>query len=155
MASNKITRFLDRKGIQYKKYHHAPVYTAQEIAATSHIAGKELAKSVLVKIGGKMKMFVLPASYRVDIDRLKEEFGEENIELAKEIEFCEFFPDCEIGAVPPFGNLFGLDVYVSQNLAEDKEIAFNAGSHSEVFKMGYNDYYRLVNPKILRFSKHE
>ncbi len=155
MASDKIKQYLDGKGITYKKYHHAPVYTTQEMTAASHIAGKELAKSVLVKVDGTMKMFVLPASYRIDVDQLKEAFGEEHVELAREMDFCDMFPDCETGAVPPFGNLFGLDVYVSQSLAEDREIAFNAGSHSEVFKMGYNDFNRLVNPKILRFSKHE
>ena len=155
MPTIKVKQFLDGRGVRYMKYHHGPVYTSQEVAAVTHIAGKEVAKSVLVKIDGKINMFVLPASYRVDLDWLKEEFCVDNIELAKEEEFCNLFPDCEVGAVPPFGNLFSLDVYVSKSLAEDEEIAFTAGSHSEVFKMAYQDYNRLVKPKIMKFSKHE
>jgi Ala-tRNA(Pro) deacylase len=107
---------------------------------------------VIVKIDGRMAMAVLPASYRVDFDLLKEAAGASSIELASEEEFKDLFPDCEIGAMPPFGNLYGMDVFVAASLAEDADIAFNAGSHSELIRLSYKDFERLVGPKVVEFS---
>ena len=152
MPVKKLKEFLDSHNIKYVTISHSTVYTAQEIAASAHISGKELAKTVIVKLDGKMAMAVLPASYKIDFDLLKEATGANNIELASEHEFKDLFPGCTIGAMPPFGNLYGMDVYVARTLAEDKEIAFNAGSHSELIQLAYEDFERLVKPKVIRFS---
>ncbi len=152
MPIKKLREYLDSNGIKYVTISHSSAYTAQEIAASAHIPGKELAKSVLIKIDGKMAMAVLPASDKVDFDLLKSAISGENIRLAYEQEFIDKFPDCEVGAMPPFGNLYGLDVYVAKSLTKNDEIAFNACSHSELFKMSYKDYERLVKPKVMDFS---
>ncbi len=152
MAVNKLKEFLDKNNVKYHTIMHSPGYTAQEIAASAHISGKELAKTVMVKIDGKMAMAVLPASYKIDLDLLKKASGAGTVELAGEPEFESRFPDCDIGAMPPFGNLYGMDVFVAEKLAEDEEIAFNAGSHSELIKLAYKDFEKLVRPKKAQFS---
>jgi len=152
MPLRKLKEYLDGNKIKYVTISHSSAFTAQEIAASAHIPGKKLAKTVLIKVDGKMAMAVLPASDKVDFDLLKETIGNENIRLAYEQEFMDKFPDCEIRAMPPFGNLYGIEVYVAKSLTEDEEIAFNACSHSELIRMSYNDFEKLVNPKILDFS---
>lgn len=152
MPMQKLKEYLDINNIKYVTISHSSAFTAQEIAATAHIPGRELAKTVLVKIDGKMAMAVLPASDKVDFDLLKEFTGAENIRLAYEQEFMDKFPDCEVGAMPPFGNIYGIEVFVAKSLSEDEEIAFNACSHSQLIKMQYRDFEKLVKPKILDFS---
>ncbi len=147
-----LKEFLDDNNIKYITISHSPAYTAQEIAASAHIPGKGMAKSVLIKIDGKMAMAVLPASDKVDFDLLKTVIGGTNIRLAYEQEFIDKFPDCNVGAMPPFGNLYGMEVYVSKSLTKNEEIVFNACSHSKLVKMFYKDFERLVKPKILDFS---
>lgn len=149
MHVNKLQEFLDRHHVKYVNVMHSPAYTAQEIAAAAHVPGKELAKSVMVKLDGKLAMAVVPASTQIDFQLLKTRTGASTAELASEEEFKGQFPDCEVGAMPPFGNLYGMEVFVSKNLTEDKEIAFNAGSHTELLKLSYADYRRLVNPNIV------
>ena len=111
-----------------------------------------MAKTVIVRINNKEAMAVLPASYKIDFEALMEVTGSDKVSLAGEEEFKYMFPDCEIGAMPPFGNLYDLEVYVAQTLAEDEEIAFNAGTHSELIRMSYKDFEALVKPKVLKFS---
>ena len=152
MPVKKLKEFLDNNKIKYVAITHSSAYTAQEIAATAHIPGKELAKTVILKVDGKMIMAVLPASYKIDFELLKEATGTSNIRLADEHEFVDKFPECEPGAMPPFGNLYGVDVYVAKSLSEDEEIAFNAGTHTELIKLSYKDFERLVKPKIIEFS---
>ena len=149
MRVNKLQEFLDRHHVKYVNVMHSPAYTAQEIAAAAHVPGKELAKSVMVKLDGKLAMAVVPASTQIDFQLLKTGTGANSAELASEEEFKGQFPDCEVGAMPPFGNLYGMEVFVSKNLTEDEEIAFNAGSHTELLKLSYADYRRLVNPNIV------
>ena len=127
MPVKKLKEFLDSNKVKYVSISHSAAYTAQEIAASAHVPGKELAKTVIVKIDGKLAMAVLPASYKVDLAQLKEALGATTVELASEREFRDMFPGCETGGMPPFGNLFDMEVYVSAKLAEDQEIAFNAG----------------------------
>lgn len=153
MPVKKLKEFLDNHGIKYVAMIHSTAYTAQEIAAASHIPGKEIAKTVILKIDGKMAMAVLPASFKIDMDALKTATGAKDIQLANEEEFKDSFPGCELGAMPPFGNLYDMEVYVAEKLREDEEIAFNAGSHSELIKVGYADFENLVKPKVLRFSR--
>lgn len=152
MPVKKIKEFLDSQGVKYVVVSHAPAYTAQEVAASAHIPGKELAKTVMVKLDGTMAMAVLPASRVVDFDKLKQAAGSVKAELASEDEFRSFFPECEVGAMPPFGNLYDIPVYVERSLTEDEEIAFNAGSHKELFRMAYEDFEKLVKPKTAEFA---
>ena len=152
MPVRRLLEFLDSQNVRYVTIRHSTAYTAQEIAASAHIRGKELAKTVIVKIDGKMDMAVLPASYRVDFDLLKKVTGAGKVELATEQEFKDMFPGCDIGAMPPFGNLYGMEVLVAESLAEDEEIAFNAGSHAELIRLAYRDFERLVKPTVASFS---
>jgi len=152
MPVRKLKEFFDNQNIKYVTISHSAAYTAQEIAASAHIPGKELAKTVMVKIDGKMAMAVLPASYNVDFDLFKKVAGTSKVELAAEKEFKDMFPGCDVGAMPPFGNLYGMDVFVAESLAEDEEIAFNAGSHAELIRLAYKDFERLAKPKVGRFS---
>ena len=152
MPVKKLKDFLDSHNIKYVTMSHSPAYTAQQIAASAHIPGKELAKTVMVKIDGKMAMAVLPASYRVDFDLLKETVGASSVELAGEQEFKDMFPECDVGAMPPFGNLYGMEVFVAEKLSEGEEIVFNAGSHTELIRLAYKDFERLVKPRVVKFS---
>ncbi|QGY47403.1 deacylase [Maribellus comscasis] len=152
MPAKKLKAFLDEKDIKYVVIKHSSAFTAQEIAASTHVSGKEFAKTVMIKIDGKMAMAVLPASFQVDFNLLQEIFGTRKVSLASEAEFKYFFPDCELGAMPPFGNLYDLGVYVSETMAEDKMIAFNAGTHTEMIKLEYKDFERLVQPRVFKFS---
>jgi len=152
MPVKKLKDFLDGETIKYVAIRHPTAYTAQDIAASAHIPGKELAKTVMVKIDGRMTMVVLPASYRVDFDLLRRASGAATIEMASEEEFKSLFPGCVVGAMPPFGNLYGMPVYVAQSLAENEEIAFNAGTHSELIKLKYKDFERAVEPMVARLS---
>ena len=154
MPTKILRDFLDKNNIKYVTVKHSLAFTAQEIAASAHIKGKELAKSVLIKIDGKLAMCVLPAANKINFDSLKEYFNGKNVRLANEIEFQDKFPECEVGAMPPFGNLYGIDVYVEESLSKDEDIAFNACSHTELFQMGFKDFERLVKPKFIKLSYH-
>jgi Ala-tRNA(Pro) deacylase len=153
MPAQKLLDFLDGEHIRYISIRHPPAYTAQEIAAAVHAPGQELIKTTMIKLDGKMAMAVLPASYQVNFDLLKEIAGVNSATLAGEEEFKDMFPDCEIGAMPPFGNLYGLDVFAAKVLAENEDIVFNAGSHSELITMAYRDYANLVKPEMGDFSE--
>ena len=152
MPVKRLKEFLDSNNIQYVTISHSPAYTAQAIAASAHVSGKELAKTVMVKVDGKIAMAVLPASYQVDFALMKEAVGAKQLELATEAEFKDLFSECEVGAMPPFGNLYHMQVFAAAKLAEDDEIAFNAGSHTELIKLAYQDFERLVKPTVVRFS---
>ena len=147
MPAQKLKDFLDWHNIKYVTIRHSLAYTAQEIAASAHIAGKELAKTVMVKIDDKMAMAVLPASYKVNFDLLKKAAGAHKVELANEQEFRDMFPESEVGAMPPFGNLYGMEVFVDESLSQDDEIAFNAGSHTELIKLAYKDFEAISKAK--------
>ncbi len=149
MGESRLKDFLDKEHIKYVTIEHSPAYTAQEIAAEAHIPGKELAKTVVIKIDGEMAMVVTPASERIELDHLRESLGASEVGLATENEFKDSFPDCETGAMPPFGNLYGMKVFVSQTLREDEQIAFNAGTHSELVRLAYTEFERLVHPTPL------
>jgi len=151
MPVKKLAEFLNEHNIKYVTIRHSLAYTAQEIAASAHLPGKELAKTVMINIDGKMAMVVLPAYSKVNFETLKNAAGAKNAELASEEEFQRMFPDCEIGAMPPFGNLYGMEVFASETLAQDEEIAFNAGSHTELVRLAYKDFERLVSPRMVKF----
>ena len=153
MPVQKLKQYLDSQRIKYVAITHSLAFTAMEVAQSAHIPGRELAKTVMVKLDGKMAMAVLPSLRKVDLNLLRESVGAQEAQLATETEFKSLFPDCETGAMPPFGNLYGLDVYVSPSLAEDDQIAFNAGSHIEVMKLAYKDFDRLVKPRAVRMTE--
>lgn len=152
MPVQKLQDFLDGQGVRYLTIRHSPAYTAQEIAALAHVPGREMAKTVMIHHRGRMAMAVLPASRRIDVEHLREALGAEDVRLAEEHEFRELFPGCETGAMPPIGNLYGLEVFVDRSLTEDEQIAFNAGTHHELVQMAYADYERLVRPKVFDFA---
>ena len=149
MPLSKLRAFLDQNNIKYLVISHSVAYTAQGIAALAHIPGQELAKTVMVLVDGRLAMAVVPASYRVDLFKLKKYLGAKTVELATETEFRDRFADCETGAMPPFGNLYGMDVFADETLALDKEIAFNAGSHRELLRMSFADFRDLVKPALV------
>jgi Ala-tRNA(Pro) deacylase len=153
MPDGKIKEFLESNHVTYVSFGHPQAFTAQEVATSARIQEKELAKTVMVKIDGKMAMAVLPASHRVDFHLLKGICGAKKIELAREAEFKDLFGECEIGAMPPLGMLYGMDVFASESLEKNTMIVFNAGSHTELIRLKYNDFKRLVEPKIGRFSQ--
>lgn len=152
MPTSKLREYLESHNVRYTVIEHSPEYTAQESAASAHIPGDQLAKTVMIKIDGKMAMAVLPAPNRVNFDRLKEFASAKQVELASEDEFKDMFPDCDLGAMPPFGNLYGMDVFAEQSLSEEIEIAFCAGSHTELIRLSFTDFVRLAKPKVLGFS---
>jgi Ala-tRNA(Pro) deacylase len=152
MPVRKLKEFLDRENVKYVSVVHSPAYTAQEVAASAHVTGKELAKTVIVALDGEMAMAVLPANRKIVLQDLREVTGSDQVKFAAEEDFRQKFPECETGAMPPFGNLYGMDVYAAESLSENEEIAFNAGSHTEVLKLAYHDFERLVHPKVMSFT---
>lgn len=151
----KLKELLDREGIHYRIISHSQAFTAQQIAAAAHVSGWRLAKVVMVKADGKMVMTVLPAAELVDIRRIAEIMACDRAELAHEDEYVGLFDDCEPGAMPPFGNLYGLEVLSATTLADYPDICFNAGTHRELVQMRYQDYERLVCPRVASFDVRE
>ena len=154
MPLSRLRDFLDANHIQYLVISHSLAYTTQGIAALTHLSGKKLAKTVIVKIDGILAMAVVPASLHVDLDRLRALTGAQTVEIASEREFQNAFPDCETGAMPPFGNLYDMSVYADESLAEHEEITFSAGTHRELVRMLWNDMERLVNPMVDDLTHH-
>ena len=148
MPLSKLREFLDSHNVKYLVMSHSLAYTAQGVAALSHLSGKKLAKTVILKIDGVLAMVVIPAAHHVDLDRMRKLTGAQVVELATEREFKNAFPDCETGAMPPFGNLYDMAVYADSSLGRQEEITFTAGSHRELVRMGWNDMVRLVHPTI-------
>jgi Ala-tRNA(Pro) deacylase len=149
MPANTLKRFLDSRGVKYVSIQHSPAYTAPEVAASARIAGGDFAKTVIVRIDGQMAMVVVPAHRKIVLSDLRDLLLSDKVELAAEDEFEDRFPDCEVGAMPPFGNLYDLPVYIDTSLTGHPEIAFNAGSHREVIKMAWDDFARLVHPIVM------
>ncbi len=147
MPASKLKEFLNSRGIKYVSLQHSPAFTAAEIAASTHVSGCDFAKTVIVKIGGTLAMVVVPANRKLVLSDLRELLETDRVKLATEAEFQGAFPDCEVGAMPPFGNLYGMPVYVAASLAAEPEIAFNACTHTEVIKMAYEDFEQLVHPE--------
>jgi len=152
MPGQRLRQYLDSNNIRYVSIMHSPAYTAQGIANSAHISGKEIAKTVILKMKRSFFMAVLPANRKINFDSLRKSFSDSDISLAGEDDFKDIFPDCEIGAMPPFGNLYNMEVYVSNELSRTGEIAFNAGTHSELIQMEYSDFERLVKPKYMDFT---
>ncbi|MBU0743448.1 YbaK/EbsC family protein [bacterium] len=152
MACEKLLEYLDEHGIRYERINHPQAYSAQETADRARIPGREFAKTVMIKLDGRMAMAVLPAPEKVNFTLLQQAARAETISLATEPDFHEMFPDCDLGAMPPFGNVYDLDVYVSGSMSDAQRIAFPAGTHTELLRMSYADFERLVQPRTARFT---
>ncbi len=152
MAKNKLIKFLDQEGVEYKLLKHPAAYTAQEAAASADVSGKQYAKIVMVKVGDGIKMAVLSAVDKVDFKALQKVFDAGKVTLASEDDFKDLFPDCDVGAMPPFGNLYDVDMVIDQKLTGEETIAFPAGTHTKLLRMSCADYQRLAQPQIEDFS---
>ena len=153
-ARQRLERYLREGGAAFETMIHSVAYTAQEVAAAQHTPGKQLAKVVLVDADGQLVMLVLPASFRIDFPKLKSALKAKKIRLATEEQFAGTFTDCEVGAMPPFGSLYGVPVYVDESLPGASEIVFKAGTHTTSIKMKYADYQRLASPMVADFAAH-
>ncbi|HED33262.1 MAG TPA: YbaK/EbsC family protein [Gammaproteobacteria bacterium] len=149
MPSSLLKKLLDDHDIKYVSISHSMAFTAVDVAKSAHVRSRDMAKTVVIKVEGKMAMAVVPANFKVDLDILRAALNTQHIELAQESEFIDRFKDCEVGAMPPFGCLYDMDVYVSESLSEDEKITFNAGSHLEVIQLDYKDYENLVKPEFI------
>lgn len=149
MPVAKLKEYLDAQGVKYLTISHSKAFTAMEVAESAHVQGREMAKTVVLNVDGKLAMAVLPAVQKVDLDLLRKNMGAASVELAREQDFRADFPGCEVGAMPPFGNLYGMEVFVEPRLAADQEIAFNAGSHTELIRLAFKDFERLVKPRLM------
>ncbi|MGA8865836.1 MAG: YbaK/EbsC family protein [Candidatus Sulfotelmatobacter sp.] len=152
MPLSKVREFLDQHNVKYLVISHSVAYTAQGVAALAHVKGRELAKTVIVKLDNELAMAVVPASFHVDLVALRASSQAHTTGIATEAEFKDRFPDCEPGSMPPFGNLYGMAVYTDEALSRDEEIAFNAGSHRELVRMAWKDFETLVRPKVVRLA---
>lgn len=152
MLAQRLVDFLQDRDVKYVRIQHSTAYTAPEVAHSAHVSGKDLAKTVLVKIDDQLAMAVLPANLHVDLERLREAADASSVHLATEEEFGRRFPDCELGAMPPFGHLYDMPVFVAEALTQDEAIAFNAGSNRELFQLPYADFDRLEGPRVVDFA---
>ena len=148
----KLRDFLEAHAVPYSVHSHPEAYTAQEIAALQHVKGRSLAKVVMVKAGDDPVMLVLGADQRVDFAKLQASLGLRDARLASEAEFRDLFPGCEVGAMPPFGNLYGLPVYADRSLDRNQEIVFNAGTHTLTARMAFRDFVTLAKPTLGDFA---
>ena len=149
MPFTRLHRLLDANHVDYQTIRHPTAYSAQQTAAAAHVPGRELAKTVIVHIDGALAMVVQNASGMVPLGRVKAAAGARDVHLANEQEFRDWFPDCDLGAMPPFGNLYGMEVFVTEALTHDDEIAFNAGTHTELIRLRYADFARLAHPIVV------
>lgn len=151
--SKRVKTYLEEEGVAYEHGEHPRAFTAQEVAAAEHVPGKELAKTVMLTDGEAFIMAVLPATEMVDVDEFREIAGNPDLRLADEEEFSGLFPNVETGAMPPFGNLYDVPVFVDATLREDESITFNAGTHTDTIRLTYTDFERLVDPVVAEFSR--
>jgi len=150
----RVIELLDKSSVSYEITEHASAFTAQQMAAAEHEPGKYVAKPVIVKADDKYIMCVLSACYKIDLAALKSQLGAKSVELAQEKEIGKIFDDCELGAEPPFGNLYDLPTIMDKVLKKDDHITFQAGTHEKAIRMSMDDYRKLVEPKVLEFSYH-
>ncbi len=153
MPAKRMKQFLDDHHVQYEIISHSPAYTAQEIAAVAHVPGREMAKTVMLNVDGKMEMAVLPANERLDVKQVSDAMGADQVRLAREEEFKGLFPECETGAMPALGNLYGIEVLMSDSLAFEPRICFNAGTHEELVRMSRRDFEQLARPRVIHISE--
>jgi Ala-tRNA(Pro) deacylase len=151
---HRIKAYLRHHRVEFDAQHHPLAYTAQDVAASEHLPSQQMAKVVMVVADGKLMMLVLPVSRRVDEERAAVALDAKVVRLAREEEFVSTFADCDVGAMPPFGNLYGVPVYVDDELLEDEAITFQAGTHTWTITLKYTDFERLVGPTVADLALH-
>ena len=149
-----IIAWLRKERVAFEHLKHSEAFTAQEVAAESHVPGREMVKAVLVKTDKGFALAVLPSIHRVDFARLAKALGASSAALAGEGDLAKIFPDVEVGAEPPFGNLYNVETVVEEILARQSDIVFQAGTHTDTVKMSWADYAKLAKPKIASFGEH-
>ena len=149
----RIRDYLDSQKAPYEWLPHPQAFTAQEVAHSLHVSGKRLAKTVILNADGRLVMAVLPASHRLIMPELKAALEVRRLEMLPESELAKIFPDCDLGAIPPFGNLYGIEVWVDRPVEESGELVFTAGTHVDAVRMKYSDYAELVKTHVGRFSE--
>ncbi len=154
MPSKRVKSLLDNAGVSYEMMEHDTAFTSLEVAAATHVKARELAKAVMLKSSGHTVMAVIPATCKINFDLAESFLKSQDVSLAAEEEFSPLFPDCERGAMPPFGELYGVDVIADEKLAKDREIVFNAGTHHEIMRMSFEDWKNLVKPRMGSFTSH-
>jgi Ala-tRNA(Pro) deacylase len=152
MPARKLKNFLDENGVEYVTIQHSPAYTAQGIAHSAHVSGKEMIKTVILRKDGDLVMAVLPANRKVDLQAFEHAIGSKNVEIAREQDFKATFPGCELGAMPPFGNLWDIPVFVDEEIRDHETVTFNAGTHVELVQMRYDDFAKLVEPAVVTLT---
>ena len=152
MPTQKLKQYLDEQNVRYVSINHSLAFTSLQIAKSADIPTKQMAKTVILKINNQLAMLIIPSAFQVNLELIGLALVGSKMELTTESEFSSKFPDCEVGAMPPFGNLYDMEVFVAETLAEDKEIAFNAGTHTELIRMSYEDFERWVEPIVLKFT---
>jgi len=153
MSIRQTIDFLDQHDARYVVISHAKAYTAQQVAASTHIPGRDMIKVVAVLIDGQLALAAVPATCDVDTERLRSAADAQVVEIASEWDLADRFPGCELGAMPPIGQPVGVDVYMDRHLAREKFIAFNAGTHSDVIVMQFPDYRRVAHPKLVNIAR--
>lgn len=154
MTTQRLEEFLRSHDVRFDTVPHDHAVTALDSARQAHLASHDVAKTVMVKLDGRLAMAVIPANEWISLEALRQAAGARSASLAGEDEFRDRFPECELGAMPPFGNLYGLDVYAADTLSHEHDIAFHAGNHDEMVRMGWRDYERLVHPRIMSMTRH-
>jgi len=149
---DRLENYLRENQVPFEEQHHPRAVTSQEVAASEHVPGRMLAKTVMVLADGEMVMLALPVPYQVDLEKATAALGVDEVPLAEEEEFEDTFSDCEVGAMPPFGNLYGVPIYVEKTLAEDETIVFRSGTHTETMSVSYSDFERLMEPTVAQFA---
>jgi Ala-tRNA(Pro) deacylase len=150
---DRLKNYLRDNQVPFEEQHHPRAVSAQEVAASEHVPGRMLAKTVMVLADGEIGMLALPAPYQVDLEMAAAALGVDEVRLAQEEEFKDTFADCEVGAMPPFGNLYGVPVYVEKTLAEDETIVFRSGTHTQTMSVSYSDFEQLVEPTVAVFAR--
>ncbi len=149
-----VTQFLSGQGVQYKTLLHRPTFDAQRMAQAVHINGNYVAKTVVLRADGRDVLAVLQATHHVDLDAVRDLLGAASIDLASEREFSDKFPDCQLGALPPFGSQYGMRTLVDSSLAGDEEIVFEGNTHEEAVRLRFDDYVRLEHPMVASFTHY-
>jgi len=152
-CKERLEAYLREHQVPYMHQHHAQAFTAQKIAESEHIPGKMVAKTVIVLADNQLIALVLPASYQVDLNKVQAMLGARDIRLAHEAEFANIFPDCEVGTMPPFGNLYGIAVYLEKRLTEEETMVFPVGTYTDTMSLKYADFERLVDPIVVEFAR--
>jgi Ala-tRNA(Pro) deacylase len=150
----RLDELLTNRQVPFEHLHHRPSYTANRTAQVLHVPGKDVAKTVVIRVDGRYVLAVLPATHRVDLERLRQDLGAQEVGMASEAEMDRLFPDCERGAVPPFGSLYHLETLVDESLSADEQIVFDAQNHEDAIRMRYRDYEALEHPRVGRFGRH-